>query len=281
MKRSRGRNRRNGGSNQNNAFTNPNRHFESVGPDVKIRGSAQQVLDKYLQYARDAQTSGDRILSEAYFQFAEHYQRIVAKQAEARLQQSQQHQSNQNQPRMPRDEQGGHRPPRSDEMREDSEAVVESRSPQRDDADDETGDTRADSLRIIDGDVDQASGQDVREPRRDRGERSERGDRNERERGDRDRERGDRDRRDRRPPYQPREDRGERSERSDRGERAERSERGERGDRAERPERVDRAPREERQPRTDVAAASEGIMKTLARGRRRPVEEESDGAEES
>ena len=83
MKRSRGRNRRSGGSSQN-SHNNPNRHYESVGPDVKIRGSAQQVLDKYQQYARDAQTSGDRILSEAYYQFAEHYQRIVAKQAEAK-----------------------------------------------------------------------------------------------------------------------------------------------------------------------------------------------------
>ena len=83
MKRSRGRNRRSGGNNQNN-HNNPNRHYESVGPDVKIRGSAQQVLDKYQQYARDAQTSGDRILSEAYYQFAEHYQRIVAKQQEAK-----------------------------------------------------------------------------------------------------------------------------------------------------------------------------------------------------
>ncbi len=90
MKRSRGRNRRPGGNPQN-AFNNPNRHYESVGPDVKIRGSAQQVLEKYLQYARDAQTSGDRILSEAYFQFAEHYQRIVARQQEARVQQQSQH----------------------------------------------------------------------------------------------------------------------------------------------------------------------------------------------
>jgi hypothetical protein len=77
MKRSRGRNRRSGGNPQN-AFNNPNRHYESVGPDVKIRGSAQQVLEKYQQYARDAHTSGDRVLSEAYYQYAEHYQRIVA-----------------------------------------------------------------------------------------------------------------------------------------------------------------------------------------------------------
>jgi len=73
MKRQRGRGRRSGGGGNN-----PNRHFESNGPDVKIRGSAQQILDKYLQYARDAQTSGDRVMSEAYFQHAEHYQRLLA-----------------------------------------------------------------------------------------------------------------------------------------------------------------------------------------------------------
>lgn len=71
MKRSRGRNRRSGGG-------NPNRHYESQGPDVKIRGSAQQILDKYQQYARDAQTSGDRVAAENYLQHAEHYFRIVA-----------------------------------------------------------------------------------------------------------------------------------------------------------------------------------------------------------
>jgi len=72
MKRQRGRGRRSGGGGNN-----LNKHFESNGPDVKIRGSAQQILDKYLQYARDAQTSGDRVMSEAYFQHAEHYQRLI------------------------------------------------------------------------------------------------------------------------------------------------------------------------------------------------------------
>ena len=75
MAMQRKRRRRSGGSNNNN---NPNRHFESNGPDVRIRGSAQQVLEKYLQYARDAQTSGDRIKAEGLFQHAEHYARIVA-----------------------------------------------------------------------------------------------------------------------------------------------------------------------------------------------------------
>lgn len=72
------RRRRSGGNNNNNNSTNPNKHFESNGPDVRIRGSAAQILEKYLQYARDAQTSGDRVKAEALYQHAEHYARIVA-----------------------------------------------------------------------------------------------------------------------------------------------------------------------------------------------------------
>lgn len=71
MKRNRGRSRRSGGQ-------NPNRHYESTGPDVKIRGSAQQICDKYQQYARDALSAGDRVAAENYLQHAEHYFRIVA-----------------------------------------------------------------------------------------------------------------------------------------------------------------------------------------------------------
>ncbi|MEM6712647.1 MAG: DUF4167 domain-containing protein [Pseudomonadota bacterium] len=54
------------------------RSHESNGPDVKIRGTAQHIADKYINLARDAQSSGDTVLSEAYFQHAEHYYRIVA-----------------------------------------------------------------------------------------------------------------------------------------------------------------------------------------------------------
>lgn len=70
--------RRRPGGNTNTQNNNPNRHYESNGPDVRIRGSAQQILEKYLQYARDAHTSGDRIKAEGLFQHAEHYARIVA-----------------------------------------------------------------------------------------------------------------------------------------------------------------------------------------------------------
>jgi len=75
-RRSRGRN-----NNQNNNRRSPNpltRSYESNGPDVKIRGNAQTVADKYLTLARDAQSSGDRVMAENYFQHAEHYNRIIA-----------------------------------------------------------------------------------------------------------------------------------------------------------------------------------------------------------
>ena len=73
-KRSRGR---------NNSGRRPNmplrmQTFDSNGPDVRIRGSAFQVHEKYLQLARDANSSGDRIMAESYLQHAEHYYRIIA-----------------------------------------------------------------------------------------------------------------------------------------------------------------------------------------------------------
>lgn len=54
------------------------RTYESNGPDVKIRGTAMHVAEKYQQLARDAQASGDRVMSENYNQHAEHYLRIAA-----------------------------------------------------------------------------------------------------------------------------------------------------------------------------------------------------------
>jgi hypothetical protein len=72
-------NRRMRGRNNNRKSPNPlTRNYESNGPDVKIRGSAQQVADKYAALARDAQSSGDRVMAENYLQHAEHYNRIIA-----------------------------------------------------------------------------------------------------------------------------------------------------------------------------------------------------------
>jgi len=69
-KRMRGRNRK-----SHNPLT---RVYESNGPDVKIRGSAVHIAEKYLQLARDAQSSGDPVSAENYFQHAEHYFRMIA-----------------------------------------------------------------------------------------------------------------------------------------------------------------------------------------------------------
>lgn len=71
------------------------RTYESNGPDVKIRGTALHIAEKYLQLARDAQSSGDRVGGENYLQHAEHYFRIVAA-AQAQMPQSQQAPRNDN-----------------------------------------------------------------------------------------------------------------------------------------------------------------------------------------
>ena len=57
---------------------NIHRTIDSNGPDVKIRGNAHHVYEKYLQLARDANSSGDRVMAENYLQHAEHYNRIIA-----------------------------------------------------------------------------------------------------------------------------------------------------------------------------------------------------------
>ena len=69
MKRSRGRGRRP----QNSV----NRSYDSNGPDVRVRGTASQVYEKYQTLARDAMSAGDRVMSENYLQHAEHYYRIA------------------------------------------------------------------------------------------------------------------------------------------------------------------------------------------------------------
>ncbi|WP_083241228.1 DUF4167 domain-containing protein [Methyloceanibacter stevinii] len=53
------------------------RNYESNGPDVKIRGTASHVAEKYMSLARDALASGDIITAESYLQHAEHYNRII------------------------------------------------------------------------------------------------------------------------------------------------------------------------------------------------------------
>jgi hypothetical protein len=80
-KRMRNRNNNNN-SNRNDGNRrgqNPmTRVFESNGPDIKIRGTASHVAEKYVQLARDARSSGDPVAAENYYQHAEHYFRLIA-----------------------------------------------------------------------------------------------------------------------------------------------------------------------------------------------------------
>ena len=67
------------GRNNHRKSQNPlTRVYESNGPDVKIRGTASHIAEKYIQLARDAQGSGDPVAAENYYQHAEHYFRLIA-----------------------------------------------------------------------------------------------------------------------------------------------------------------------------------------------------------
>ncbi|WP_419728709.1 DUF4167 domain-containing protein [Lichenicola sp.] len=117
MKRMRGRNHRPGGGGGGGGSTpirhnngqiplNRNHVFDSNGPDLRIRGTAQQLFEKYLQLGRDATSSGDRVMAEGYFQHAEHYFRILNAIAQA-TQQSQANQQPHHNQRNNRQQQDG------------------------------------------------------------------------------------------------------------------------------------------------------------------------------
>ncbi|MCW1954511.1 DUF4167 domain-containing protein [uncultured Lentibacter sp.] len=73
--RSRSKNNRNNNRPSGNIV---NRVFDSSGPEGKVRGTPQQIIEKYNQLARDAQLAGDRVATENFQQHAEHYQRMLS-----------------------------------------------------------------------------------------------------------------------------------------------------------------------------------------------------------
>ncbi|MEM1313124.1 MAG: DUF4167 domain-containing protein [Pseudomonadota bacterium] len=101
MRSSQKSNRNRGNKNRNKSLGNvQNRVFESAGPEGKVRGTPQQIIDKYEQLARDAQTSGDRVMAENFLQHAEHYARLLSQaQAEMAAHQAAQQQRQQDQGR--------------------------------------------------------------------------------------------------------------------------------------------------------------------------------------
>lgn len=159
-KRGRGR----GGNNPNNGGGNRkgqnplSRTYDSSGPDVKIRGTAQHVAEKYMNLARDAQSSGDRVMAENYLQHAEHYNRIILT-AQAQIQERFQRDDNNSQNRDSQDQDDDDR-----DSDDDNENI----------AYDQRGDRNDQQTRS------ERQPQQERQDRQDRGERSERQDRGER-----------------------------------------------------------------------------------------------------
>ncbi|HME21457.1 MAG TPA: DUF4167 domain-containing protein [Acetobacteraceae bacterium] len=100
VKRMRGRQHRSGGGggggggrirhHGGNIPLNRNHVLDSNGPDVRVRGTAEQLFEKYLHLGRDATGSGDRVMAESYFQHAEHYFRILNAMNQAAQQNQQQ-----------------------------------------------------------------------------------------------------------------------------------------------------------------------------------------------
>jgi hypothetical protein len=118
----RGRGRNN--NNNNRRGQNPlARSFESNGPDVKVRGTPADIAAKYLSLARDAQSAGDPVLAENYFQHAEHYNRIIMAYRE------------QQQMQQPEGMNGSHQP----RLRHDPSAAVEGDDIADDDGQDDLG----------------------------------------------------------------------------------------------------------------------------------------------
>lgn len=72
--RQRHNNQRRGGG---NGAPNRMQVFDSNGPEVRIRGTAYQICEKYQALAKDAAAQGDTVMAESYLQHAEHYQRII------------------------------------------------------------------------------------------------------------------------------------------------------------------------------------------------------------
>ena len=85
--RQRSRGRGNNNNRNNNNRNQLNRSMESNGPDVRIRGTASHIAEKYMQLARDAQSAGDNVAAESYWQHAEHYNRLIAVAQAAQQQQ--------------------------------------------------------------------------------------------------------------------------------------------------------------------------------------------------
>lgn len=266
QQRQRGRGRKPGGGNHSGGGGgghSSGRNFESNGPDMKVRGSASTIYEKYLQLARDANSSGDRVMAESYLQHAEHYYRVLRASQPAHQPAPVEH----------RYERFGHDPDLDDdENNEEFEAGADQAARENGDQPD---------MEAREGRPPQPQYRDDRGPRNDnRNDHRNDGPREPRAEGDDEFRRGRRNRRNRfrpdgergprlegesneaydaREPRDVREPREERAPREDVVAREPREERAPREPREPRAEGDERPPRRERAPRREQAEAPEGF----------------------
>lgn len=172
MKRQRGRGRKGGGGGSSGGQHQSNRSLESNGPDVKVRGAAVTIYEKYQQLARDSSPAGDRVKTENYLQHAEHYFRIMRAQEESRRDRDDQRPQNQQGGNPGGQNQGGQNPGGQNQGQPQQHRGQGGR-------DDGAGDGRQDQREQREP-REQRDSRDQRPPRQDRPDRGERQDRPER-----------------------------------------------------------------------------------------------------
>ncbi len=113
-----------------------NRVFDSSGPESKVRGTPQQIIEKYTQLARDAQLSNDRVAAENFQQHAEHYTRLLGeaqREQDARREQQEREHRERQQARadQPRGDQPHNDQPRSEQPRSEQQRSEQPRNDQQ------------------------------------------------------------------------------------------------------------------------------------------------------
>ncbi|WP_439122420.1 DUF4167 domain-containing protein [Marivita sp.] len=121
-KRSRNKNNRNRPNSVGNVV---NRVFDSSGPEGKVRGTPQQIIDKYNQLARDAQLSNDRVNAENFQQHAEHYMRLLS---EAQREQDARREQQERENRERQQQRDAERPQRNDQQQTQQDAPAQAQT---------------------------------------------------------------------------------------------------------------------------------------------------------
>ena len=147
MRSSKSRSRSKSNRNNRSVGNVVNRVFDSSGPEGKVRGTPQQIIDKYNQLTRDAQLSNDRVAAENFQQHAEHYLRMLAEAMREQQERQQQQQDRQNQQRG-NDQQGNDGQDRNDGNQ--PQQQPHQQRGQRDDGDEPARQNRPRSSDVID-----------------------------------------------------------------------------------------------------------------------------------